>query len=99
MMMGKRKMSLCGSDNHKERLVKRLNRIEGQIRGLVNMVKEDRDCIEVLRQTVSASQALRGVWLQVVDDHLRGCVSEAIANKKNGDDLIDELMNQIEKLK
>ncbi|MDO5673947.1 MAG: metal-sensitive transcriptional regulator, partial [bacterium] len=55
-------MALCGTDQDKERLVKRLNRIEGQIRGLRGMIEADKDCIEVLRQVVSVSGALRGVW-------------------------------------
>jgi DNA-binding FrmR family transcriptional regulator len=43
-------MGLCGTDQDKKRLIKRLNRIEGQVRGLGKMIEQDKDCIDVLRQ-------------------------------------------------
>lgn len=90
-------MSLCGTDQDKERLVSRLRRIEGQVRGVCAMIEQDRDCIEVLQQITSASGALRGVWLQVVGDHLRGCVSKAVAG--NDEKLIDELIAHLQKIR
>lgn len=92
-------MSLCGTDQDKERLINRLNRIEGQIRGLRGMVENDRDCIEVLRQVVSVSGAIRGVWTQIVGDHLRGCIKNASLQDGNGDHLIDELIEHFGKIR
>ncbi len=92
-------MALCGTDQDKERLIKRLNRIEGQIRGLSNMVENDRDCIDVLRQVVSVSGAIKGVWAQIVGDHLKGCIKNATIQEGNGDLLIDELVDHLGKIR
>lgn len=92
-------MALCGTDQDKERLIKRLNRIEGQIRGLSGMIENDRDCIEVLRQVVSVSGAIRGVWMQIVGDHLRGCIHNATFHDGNKDHLIDELIEHLGKIR
>jgi CsoR family transcriptional regulator, copper-sensing transcriptional repressor len=92
-------MALCGTDQDKERLIKRLNRIEGQIRGLAGMIENDRDCIEVLRQVVSVSGAIRGVWMQIVGDHLRGCIHNAAIHDGDRLQLIDELIDQLGKIK
>jgi len=91
-------MSLCGTDQDKDRLKKRLNRIEGQVRGLIGMVEDDRDCIEVLRQVASVSGALKGVWTQVLEDHLRGCVQKSILNGDNIDIVVDEMMENLKKI-
>ena len=90
-------MSLCGSDEHKKRLLLRLRKIEGQVRGLHNMVEQDRNCIEVLRQITSVTGALRGVWTEVVGDHLRGCVSQAA--QANDHAIIDELIDHLHKIR
>ncbi len=92
-------MALCGTDQDKERLIKRLNRIEGQVRGLCGMIENDRDCIEVLRQVVSVSGAIRGVWTQIVGDHLRGCIQNATLQSDNRDHLIDELIEHLGKMR
>jgi DNA-binding FrmR family transcriptional regulator len=92
-------MTLCGTDQDKERLIKRLNRIEGQVRGLSRMIENDRDCIEVLRQIVSVSGAIRGVWTQIVGDHLRGCIQNATLQNENRDNLINELVEHLGKMR
>ncbi|MDD3237205.1 MAG: metal-sensitive transcriptional regulator [Candidatus Gastranaerophilales bacterium] len=92
-------MTLCGTDDDKKKLIVRLNRIEGQVRGLSKMITEDRDCMEVLNQVVSVQSAIKGVWKEVVKDHLQGCVSTAMKDGKNSKELIDELVNHIEKLR
>jgi DNA-binding FrmR family transcriptional regulator len=92
-------MSLCGTDQNKKRLIKRLNRIEGQVRGLSRMVENDRDCIEVLRQVVSVSGAVRGVWHQIVGDHLRGCIQRSAMENENQSQLIDELIDHLNKIR
>jgi len=90
-------MSLCGTDQDKDRIVKRLRRIEGQVRSLCTMVEEDKDCIEVLRQINSATGALRGVWMQVIGDHLRGCIAKSMV--EHDEKLIDELLEHLEKIR
>ena len=92
-------MSLCGTDQDKERLVNRLHRIEGQVRGLCEMVETDRDCIDVLRQIASVSGALRGAWTQVVGDHIMGCISRATLDTDASEQLVQELVDHIAKIR
>ena len=60
-------------------MLKRLRRIEGQVRGLQRMVDEDTYCIDVLTQISAATKALQAVALELLDDHLSHCVREAVA--------------------
>lgn len=87
------------SDDDKKKLIVRLNRISGQINGLGKMINDDRECIEILNQIVSTQAALRGVWKQVVRVHLEHCVTEALVANKNSSELIEELVEHIEKLR
>ena len=64
----------------KEVLRKRLHRIEGQVRGIERMVEEDRYCIDILTQVGAVRTALESVALQLLDDHVNHCVSEALAS-------------------
>ena len=66
-----------GYDEDKEQVLKRLRRIEGQVRGLHRMVEEDTYCIDVLTQVSAATKALQSVALQLLDDHLAHCVADA----------------------
>jgi DNA-binding FrmR family transcriptional regulator len=77
---------------HKEALLKRLRRIEGQVRGLQKMVEEERYCIDVVTQVSATSRALESVALGVLADHVRHCVREG------GDDKVDEVMDAVERL-
>jgi len=62
----------------KDAVLRRLRRVEGQVRGLERMVEEDRYCIEVLDQVAAATRALQAVALTHVDDHLSHCVADAL---------------------
>jgi DNA-binding FrmR family transcriptional regulator len=64
----------------KKASIDRLRRIEGQVRGLVRMVEEDRYCIDVLTQTRAVAAALRGVEDVILKDHVAHCVEHAIAS-------------------
>jgi CsoR family transcriptional regulator, copper-sensing transcriptional repressor len=64
----------------KDALVKRLHRIEGQVRGLERMVEEDRYCIDVLTQISAVTTALESVALRILDDHVQHCVADALAS-------------------
>jgi CsoR family transcriptional regulator, copper-sensing transcriptional repressor len=72
-------VAMPGYDMDKDDLLKRLKRIEGQVRGIAAMVEEDRYCIDVLTQISAATKALQGVALGMFDDHLRHCVADAVA--------------------
>jgi DNA-binding FrmR family transcriptional regulator len=62
----------------KDAIQKRLRRIEGQVRGIQRMVDEDRYCINVLEQVSAVTKALQSVAIELLDDHLSHCVSDAI---------------------
>jgi CsoR family transcriptional regulator, copper-sensing transcriptional repressor len=64
----------------KDALIKRLHRIEGQVRGLERMVDEDRYCIDVLTQISAVTTALESVAFRILDDHVNHCVSGALAS-------------------
>lgn len=83
-------MALCGDDHLK--LIARINRIEGQVRGLKKMVEEDRECLHVLKQIAAASGALRSLGSLILEDHLKGCVSTAIQTRDNESKLISEVI-------
>ncbi len=67
-----------GYGDHKEAIQKRLRRIEGQARGLQRMVDEDRYCIDILEQISAATRALQSVALELLDDHMAHCVTDAV---------------------
>ncbi len=83
-------MALCGGD-HKQ-LLNRINRIEGQLRGLRKMVEEDRDCFDVLKQTAAIGGATRSLGMVILEDHLKGCVSDAMRGRGAGDELIGQVV-------
>ena len=64
----------------KEALVRRLHRIEGQVRGIERMVEEDRYCIDVLTQISAVTTALESVAFRILDDHVGHCVAGALAS-------------------
>jgi DNA-binding FrmR family transcriptional regulator len=72
-------MDMRGYSSDKDDYLKRLRRIEGQIRGLARMVENDEYCIDVLTQISAATKALQAVSLGLIDEHLKHCVAEAIA--------------------
>jgi DNA-binding FrmR family transcriptional regulator len=74
--------------------VKRLNRIEGQVRGLLRMVEEDRYCIDIVTQISAVRAALRRLEEEILRDHVGHCVEHAIAsgNKAEQRQKIEELM-------
>ena len=69
-----------GYTQDKDAYLKRLRRIEGQVRGLQRMVEEDVYCIDVLTQVSAVTRALQAVALGLVEDHLSHCVTQAIAD-------------------
>ncbi|MGP4110050.1 metal-sensing transcriptional repressor [Streptomyces sp. 4N509B] len=66
-----------GYSKDKDAHIKRLRRIEGQIRGLQRMVEEDEYCIDILTQVSASTKALQSFALQLLEEHLRHCVAHA----------------------
>ncbi|PRY42345.1 metal-sensitive transcriptional regulator [Umezawaea tangerina] len=68
-----------GYTSNKDAYLKRLRRVEGQVRGLQRMVDNDEYCIDVLTQISAATKALQAVSLGLLDEHLKHCVAQAAA--------------------
>lgn len=66
-----------GYHDHQADILRRLRRIEGQVRGLQRMVEEEQYCIDVLTQVSASTRALQSVALQLLEDHLAHCVVQA----------------------
>lgn len=64
----------------KEKLVKRLHRIEGQVRGIERMIEDDRYCIDVITQISAVTTALESLAFQILDEHVNHCVAGALAS-------------------
>ena len=86
-----------GYAKDKQKIQARLRRIEGQVRGIQNMVDEDRYCIEVLTQVNATRAALESVALRLLADHTEHCVVEAI-HSGDGSKTIRELNEAVERL-
>ena len=67
-----------GYVDQKDALVKRLHRIEGQVRGIERMVEDERYCIDILTQIAAVSTALQSLGFQLLDAHVNHCVTDAI---------------------
>jgi DNA-binding FrmR family transcriptional regulator len=78
-------MNEHGYAKDKDALVKRLHRIEGQVRGIERMVEDDRYCIDILTQISAVNTALEAVALRILDDHVRHCVAGAMTSGDEAD--------------
>jgi CsoR family transcriptional regulator, copper-sensing transcriptional repressor len=67
-----------GYTQDKDAYLKRMRRIEGQVRGIAKMIENDQYCIDVLTQVSAVNKALEAVALGLLDEHLKHCVTEAI---------------------
>jgi DNA-binding FrmR family transcriptional regulator len=74
-----REGGVYGYTQNKEDYLKRLRRIEGQVRGLQRMIDEDQYCIDILTQVSAATKALQSVALGLLEEHLGHCVTQAVA--------------------
>ncbi len=77
-------------------LINRLNRIEGQIRGIRGMVEKDVYCIDILTQVAAVSAALSGFSKELLANHIKTCVMKDI--KEGNEETIDELLEVLKKL-
>ena len=88
-----------GSPNTKEAILNRLKRIEGQVRGVAQMVEDDRYCMDILHQVAATKSALAKVETQVLKDHAACCVAEAIASGDESEqrEKFEELVELLER--
>jgi CsoR family transcriptional regulator, copper-sensing transcriptional repressor len=71
-------VAVPGYTDEKEQLLKRLARIEGQVRGIARMIEDDRYCVDVLTQLGAVDTALEAVAVKVLEEHVRHCVAGAL---------------------
>ncbi len=78
----------------REQLLRRLARMEGQVRGVARMIERDEDCVDVLQQTAALRAAVDSVSMLLMEDHVQGCVNSAL---ERGDThgLTDEVMEVV----
>ena len=84
------------SDEEKKKLVNRLKRIEGQVRGVIGMVESDSYCIDVLTQISAISSALSSFSSELLEAHIRSCVQEDV--RAGGTEKLDELVEVIARM-
>ncbi len=89
-----------GYSEEKDRHLKRLRRIEGQVRGLQRMVEDDAYCIDVLTQVSAATRALQSVAMSMLDQHVRHCVRDAVQGDDDAraEEMVTEATKAIERL-
>lgn len=88
-----------GYAEHREDYLKRLRRVEGQVRGIARMVDEDQYCIDILTQVSAATRALQTVALGLLEDHMATCVADAArAGGTEADDKVKEAADAIARL-
>ena len=100
-MTDKKQCSCCKkttkrSENEQKKLIHRLNRIEGQIRGIRKMVENDAYCADILIQSAAVNAAVNAFNSELLANHIRGCVVRDIKDGK--DEVIDELLTTLQKL-
>lgn len=83
----------------KDDYLKRLRRIEGQVRGLQRLIDEDTYCIDILTQVSAATKALQSVAIGLLDEHMRHCIHDAAGESaEQADAMIEEATRAIERL-
>ncbi len=84
------------TEEEKKKLMHRLSRLEGQIRGIKGMLENDAYCTDILVQSAAAGAALNAFNRELLNSHVRGCVASDI--RSGNDEVIDDLMNTLYKL-
>jgi DNA-binding FrmR family transcriptional regulator len=87
---------VTGYAKNKDELLKRLARVEGQVRGIARMIEDDRYCIDVLTQVSAVRKAVDAVALGLVDDHVRHCIADSSGDERTA--RTDELMAAVGRL-
>lgn len=81
----------------REEVLSRLRKVEGQVRGIQRMVSDDVYCVDVLTQISAVVSGMEKVGLRLLRDHMKGCVSEAVASKSSAEEKVDEVVRVVEK--
>jgi CsoR family transcriptional regulator, copper-sensing transcriptional repressor len=91
--------STHGYTPHKEQLLKRLARIEGQVRGIARMIEDDRYCIDILTQLGAVDTALEAVAIRLLEEHVQHCVAGALASgdEKQAGEKSRELLEAVQR--
>ncbi len=74
-----------------------LKRVEGQIRGIINMVNEEKYCVDILYQIKAAKSALVSIESKILENHIESCVKNSLKNKNDVDKKVSELLKLINK--
>jgi DNA-binding FrmR family transcriptional regulator len=90
-------MSSCRNTDTRKKHINRLSRIEGQIQAIKKKIAEDRPCEEILRLTAAAKGAIGSFGMAILEEHLHGCVSEAVEDKENQTSMIKGAMELFSK--
>lgn len=78
----------------REQVLRRLARMEGQVRGVARMIERDEDCVDVLQQTAALRAAIDSVTMLLMEDHVHGCVASAV-KAGNADAVTDDVMEVV----
>jgi DNA-binding FrmR family transcriptional regulator len=89
-------MQTYGYADKREQLLKRVNRLEGQVRGIGRMIEEDRYCIDIVNQISAIQAAARQISLQLLEEHVRHCVMDA-AQTDDAEPKLQELVQTLGK--
>jgi DNA-binding FrmR family transcriptional regulator len=96
MVMDETTIQVYQYHKHKDKLLRNLRKIEGQVRGVHKMIEEDRYCVNILTQLAAIKAATNKIGLTLLEDHTRGCVKKAIQERADeGEGHIEELMEVI----
>lgn len=85
------------NEKDRQKYINRLSIMEGQIRGIIQMIKEDRFCFDILIQISSVENGLKSLYGNIIENQLRTCVTDEI--KKGNCEVIDEIVDIIKKMK
>ena len=83
------------TEEEKKALINRLSRIEGQVRGIKQMLLEDKYCVDILTQTSATASALNSFAKEILESHIRSCVIDGV--RSGDDETVEELINIIER--
>jgi len=92
----------AGDDSHfrhsysrdRAQLLRRLSRMEGQVRGIARMIEREEYCVDILQQTAALRAAIDAVAIMVLEDHVQGCVRTA-AERGEADQYVDEVLDVV----
>jgi DNA-binding FrmR family transcriptional regulator len=91
-------MTQYGYSNNKEAILKRLNRVEGQVRGVSRMVESDTYCIDILTQISAIQAATDKIALELLREHTRHCLMDETIGPKSKEEKINEVITAVDRL-